>query len=178
MRVPPAALARHVDVAEWTQAPVYETGGCRFDPCRRRTTPRARMPAGSPKAGCHVRLLAGRHTEGGAQRWATGVESPARCSLRVRLLHLPPRRDGPVARTPGPQPGSRGSTPRRGTQPLPGSRAVRRRTVTPKAGVRAPLWQPPQHSREETAWPWSNGRRSRGAKPEDEGSTPSGHTQQ
>jgi hypothetical protein len=30
------SAAPHVDVAEWIKAPVYETGGCRFDSCRRR----------------------------------------------------------------------------------------------------------------------------------------------
>src|SRR5207248_2490239 len=52
-----------------------------------------------------------------------------------------PRRGSPTVTTPGPQPGGRGSTPRRGTQ-MPGSRAVRRPAVTRKAGVRAPPWQP------------------------------------
>jgi hypothetical protein len=33
---PTIGVSGHVDVAEWIQAPVYETGECRFDPCRRR----------------------------------------------------------------------------------------------------------------------------------------------
>jgi hypothetical protein len=63
-----------------------------------------------------------------------------------------------VAKTPGPQPGGRGSTPRRGTNrranqserqraevrpagPVPGGREARRPAVTRKAGVRCPPWQ-------------------------------------
>ena len=44
---------RHVDVAEWIKAPVYETGGCRFDPCRRRPSRRSSVEREHrfPKAG-------------------------------------------------------------------------------------------------------------------------------
>ena len=44
---------RHVDVAEWIKAPVYETGGCRFDPCRRRSPRRSSVEPEHrpPKAG-------------------------------------------------------------------------------------------------------------------------------
>jgi hypothetical protein len=76
-------------------------------------------------------------------RKQVGVARP----LGVRVAPLPLlRRDGPAEWTPGPQPGGRGSTPRRGT-PLPGSRAARRPAVTRKAGVRSPPWQPPPGGR-------------------------------
>jgi hypothetical protein len=44
---------RHVDVAEWIKAPVYEAGGCRFDPCRRRASRRSSVEREHrfPKAG-------------------------------------------------------------------------------------------------------------------------------
>ena len=78
-------------------------------------------------------------------------------------------RGGRGVKTPGPQPGDRGSNPRRGTYgvrraPVPGSRAGRRPVVTRKAGVRAPPWQ---HN---ARWPR---KQARGCKPRDEGESPS-----
>lgn len=92
--------------------------------------------------------------------------------LWVRVPPLPPHRGGPTAKTPGPQPGGRGSTPRRGTnqtnQAMPGSRRARRPVVTRKVGVRAPPWQ--QQHRVITRWPRSE---ARGCSPRDEGANPS-----
>ena len=181
------------------KAPVYETGECRFDPCRRRATRRSSVDESTAlrRRGPHVRTtkqepgrlprgsggLFGRQCRrGGCQRsgpcssasqsaspvrtrsWVrlpprapswkgTGqmrsppatrvrVASPCGCESRpfrsrkrsgqirglsrkqvgvarplwVRVPPLPPRRDSPTDTTPGPQPGGRGSTPRRGAR--------------------------------------------------------------
>ena len=100
------------------------------------------------------------------------------------------RRDGREVKTPGPQPGERGSSPRRGTDgvrqhssastrrseavlgerdsraesTMPGSRAGRRPVVTRKAGVRAPPWQ------RNARWPRIQ---ARGCRPRDGGESPS-----
>ena len=77
----------------------------------------------------------------GESLWA--FESPrSRCSRPSHgsLARSLTCRDGPEAKTPGPQPGERGSILRRGT-PMPGSRAARRPAVNRKAGVRTPPWQ-------------------------------------
>jgi hypothetical protein len=74
---------------------------------------------------------------------ATRVRVVTRCGCEPHPFRT--RRDGREDKTPGPQPGSRGSIPRRGTQAMPGGRGARRPAVTRKAGVRAPPWQLQQH---------------------------------
>ena len=150
VRIPSVAPRRR---GPTDKAPDYETGGCRFDPCRRHQSTRrssAEQSAALRRRRSHVRIV------------------PAR----------PASRDGREDKTPGPQPGGRGSIPRRGTRALheamPGGRAARRPVVTRKTGVRAPPWQ----LSIKTAT--SRGRRPTARTPVrhigDEGSNPSDHT--
>ncbi len=85
---------RHVDVAEWTKAPAYEAGDCRFDPCRRRAQ------------------LAVARVDGHRPPEA-GLEAPGRSSRPASATRT--RRDRQADMTPGPRPGRRDSTPRPGT---------------------------------------------------------------
>jgi hypothetical protein len=72
-----------------------------------------RVRVNSP-CGCESRPVHSRKRSGqirGLSRKQVGVARP----LWVRVPPLPPRRGSPMDTTPGPQPGGRGSTPRRGT---------------------------------------------------------------
>ena len=136
------AVDAHLAVAQRSRAPPSEGGGRTFESCRR---------------GQRAQALV-------AQEEST---SPVRTRSWVRLPPRAPHRDGREVKTPGPQPGSRGSSPRRGThgrQRMPGGRAERRPAVTRKAGVRAPPWQ------RNARWPRIQ---ARGCKPRDEGESPS-----
>ena len=105
------------------KVPVYETGGCRFDPCRRHQSTRrssAEQSAAFRTRRSHVRIVPARRKV--ARKRSGQMRSLSRKQVGVaRLLwvRVPPlphaRRDGRTVKTPGPQPGGRGSTPRRGT---------------------------------------------------------------
>ena len=148
------------------RAPPSEGGDRTFESCRRDTCPCSsaeksaslvgtrpwvRTPPGAPEHRNSLGVI--RPDEEPVPKTGRGVSLWAFESPRSRTC-----RDGPEAKTPGPQPGERGSIPRRGT-PMPGSRAARHPAVNRKAGVRTPPWQldpmrrseilPPQHPR---AW--------------------------
>ena len=153
------------------KVPVYETGGCRFDPCRRHQSTRrssAEQSAAFRTRRSHVRIVPARRrvcseairpdeepvSKTGRGREALVGASPTASSTpsAVAAPWFGARRDGRTAKTPGPQPGGRGSTPRRGTG-MPGSRAERRPAVTRKAAVRSRPWQQPLQRMLE----WSSG---------------------
>ena len=123
------------------KAPVYETGGWRFDPSRRRHLAVAQQDRAlrSERRGRTFESCRRGDREGAAQRWATGLERQG--GPRAGGSTPPPsatRRDGPVATTPGPQPGDRGSTPRRGAPAVPGGPTEGRPAVTREGGGSSP----------------------------------------
>ena len=113
-------------MAEWSKAPAYESGGCRFDSCRRH-----------PHSSQHLAVAQWTRaplSEGGGARSTRAGEAKQKRSCR----------DRPVVRMPGPQPGDRGSTPRRGAAvPTVPDRSTEGRPVVARPmGVRVLLWQP------------------------------------
>lgn len=98
------------------KAPVYETGECRFDPCRRRSARRSSVDESTAlrRRGSHVRVVPARHmSEIGPCSSASQSASPVRTRSWVRL---PPR-----------------------AQHAAVVQRTRRRALNPEAGVRLPV---------------------------------------
>jgi hypothetical protein len=137
VRILPSTPTRRSSVV---RAPPSDGGGRTFESCRR--------------GQCFSNLEATRLDEEPVPKTGSGCTLGRSSRPASATFHMPCR-DGRAVKTPGPQPGSRGSIPRRGAQlheqpnvsPMPGSRAARRPAVTRKAGVRAPPWQPPPGGR-------------------------------
>ena len=156
------------------KAPVYETGECRFDPCRRRSSRRSSVDESTAlrRRGSHVRIVPARRKHGKRSGWMrslsrkqVGVVRPL--GVRVAPLPLTCQLAAMVQwsrrRALNPETGVRLPVAVELT-PMPGSRTARRPAVTRKVRVRVLPWQ------RNARWPRIQ---ARGCKPRDEGEIPS-----
>ena len=142
------------------KVPVYETGGCRFDSCRRHRSTRrssAEQSIAFRTRRSHVRIVPARRkicseairpdeepvSNTGRSREALVGASPTASSTRqfMRLRHCYPAHAAMVERS-----RRRALNPEAGVRlpvavRMPGSRAERRPAVTRKAAVRSRPWQ-------------------------------------